>query len=371
MHSVLHGNNLTQRTDLTESTVNGYLNAAVSWLKAHHGVICPIKQDSHLHPLLRAQLEDRRNWRRPQPKKEAISGEILDAMRSLAQRTHPDSREAAVYDWCRLGLFTGSRLSEYAQSKLPRGSHRAAWATIPNSPDVPPDQRGMPIAFIAADFTFWSAAMTRIPHSTAILAPSSVAFVHVCFRCDKSKHNFLIRKYRRIPFSHLCPVAAALSVVARGQRLSPSPQAPLGFFRDRTNRLCTVRRSDMQKVMRDACILAYPDPNHCMRLNIHRILSHSIRVFACVALHNSGVPLDDICFRLRWNSDAVRLYIRDSPRLVDDLTQRALLGAHVDTPTSTTNHTLRSEQPFSNHHAFTTHCVHTTSSSSFSSSFLS
>ena len=60
------------------------------------------------------------------------------------------------------------------------------------------------------------------------------------------------------------------------------------------------------------------------------MMSHSLPVTAAVALNNAGVSLDDIAFRLRWNSEAVKLYIRDCYRTIGDLTCKALAGAYAD-----------------------------------------
>jgi hypothetical protein len=67
-----------------------------------------------------------------------------------------------------------------------------------------------------------------------------------------------------------------------------------------------------------------------MRLNIDRLMAHGIRVTAAVLLSNAGVTVDDISFRLRWNSDAVKLYLRDTEdRTVDDLTSSVVAGAFL------------------------------------------
>ena len=70
---------------------------------------------------------------------------------------------ATVFDWTRLGVFTGSRISEYGQSQLESGER---YSTTPVNPDVPDSQRGYPIAFVAADFTFFDNAHNVVGHST-------------------------------------------------------------------------------------------------------------------------------------------------------------------------------------------------------------
>jgi hypothetical protein len=112
--------------------------------------------------------------------------------------------------------------------------------------------------------------------------------------------------------------------------LGRSKDLPLGAFLNTKGQHCTIHGKHMEHTIRASCEKAYPNPNHYLRINIKRLLSHSIRIFACVALQNIGVKLDDITYRLRWNSDAVNFYIRDCYRLIDDLTGKALLGAYHD-----------------------------------------
>jgi hypothetical protein len=65
----------------------------------------------------------------------------------------------AVYDWTRLGLFTGSRVSEYAQTRLKAGIR---YNTIPQIPDAG-IWAGQPLAFVRADFMFYSGSHAIIP----------------------------------------------------------------------------------------------------------------------------------------------------------------------------------------------------------------
>ena len=63
------------------------------------------------------------------------------------------SKEYACYDWTRLGLFTGSRIGEYGQSKIPMG---VRYAAVPLT-QYPGIWAGTSIAFIESDFTFYDA----------------------------------------------------------------------------------------------------------------------------------------------------------------------------------------------------------------------
>ena len=106
---------------------------------------------------------------------------------------------------------------------------------------------------------------------------------------------------------------------------------PFGMFFGKNNqRYTTIRGKHLSNFMQKACRLAYPDPNHYLRQRINKLTSHSMRVFAAVILKQMGVSDEDIAFRLRWNSDAVKLYTRDCQRTIDDLTGKAFAGAFAD-----------------------------------------
>ena len=53
--------------------------------------------------------------------------------------------------------------------------------------------------------------------------------------------------------------------------------------------------------------------NH--NVNVEKHLRHSIRVGACVLLHAANSVPETIKFRLRWRSDAYRMYLRDTTQL--------------------------------------------------------
>jgi hypothetical protein len=90
---------------------------------------------------------------------------------------------------------------------------------------------------------------------------------------------------------------------------------PLGMFHGNNGQRYTIWGHHMAKLLKDACFRAHPDANHYTRLHIDQFMAHCLRVTAAVLLSNAaGVPVDDILFCLRWNSDAVLLHIRDNDR---------------------------------------------------------
>lgn len=342
VENIAEGDNLTGSLTLADDTICQYLRAATSWLRLNCDVIVPLysneggsRKTEKLHPYISELLGQRRTWAQKNDKKEPLTGRILSTMGQLADEAKcgPQgelSMDCVLYDCCRLGIFTGSRLAEYGQGALPRNAPTDGWLPLPSSRDVPKEWRGKPCAFVASDFEFYNAHRTLVAHSDVKTGREEAVFVHVRFRYDKSNHNFTIRKYKQVTENPVCPVAAARSFIRRGPKILVNEDEPLAMFRAKNGRRHTVRGKHIQDFMRRACIRAHPDENHYLRRRINRLLTHSLRVTAAVALYNAGVDIDDISFRLRWNSDAVKLYIRDCYRTIGALTSRALAGAFAD-----------------------------------------
>jgi hypothetical protein len=172
MKALKDGDNYKKRDDLSNDTIMGYARAAAMYLETEYKIIVPLylhsggtQKQNTLNPFLADLLVQRRTWKKKRNKKEPITGAMLDAMLQLAASDTRGviSESAAVYDWCRFGLFTGSRLGEFAQSKPPKGAPADWYAAIPNSNDVPREWRGRPIAFIEEDFSFYTKRGSHYP----------------------------------------------------------------------------------------------------------------------------------------------------------------------------------------------------------------
>jgi hypothetical protein len=290
-------------------------------------------------------LDQRRLWQKPKDQKEPLSSEILATMYQQVCHLQSDpsglgsmGKEACLFDCIRLALFTGSRLSEYGQTKIKASDGPSAFNPVPDNPNVPPAFRGLPLAFVAGDFEFYDDALRILVHDVVLRDPTKARRLQVRFRYDKGPDNFTYRRYTRTGH-YLCPVAAAISLLQRASRIHRDFSAgvePVAMFLDRSSQRWTVRGSHIQRFMRDACIEAHPDPNHYLRRHIHCLTSHSMRVTAAVALSNAGIDVPMIAFRLRWKSDAVLLYLRDCWRTIGPLTANVLRGAYDDESFSST-----------------------------------
>ena len=80
---------------------------------------------------------------------------------------------------------------------------------LPNSRDVPLEWRGKPIAFIAEDFELFDERLRQVERHDARRYPDRVLFVDVRFCYDKSKTNFIIKRFQRVR-QPLCLVRGVL-----------------------------------------------------------------------------------------------------------------------------------------------------------------
>ena len=165
------GNNLKNRDDLQADTLTGYVRSAHRALSHYHNnrhidILDPHNsgKSKNFHPIIAQQLADRRKWNQPKPKKLPFTLEMFATLSELLRLQGPSaffSKEYCVYDWMRLGLFTGFRVSEYGQNKLRRGER---FQTIPSNSNVPRAQRGQPVAFIITDFVFYDHQHHQVPY---------------------------------------------------------------------------------------------------------------------------------------------------------------------------------------------------------------
>lgn len=278
-----------------------------------------------LVPILHDTIHLRQKWQEPKEKRLPYTIQMFTVLhQQVLAAVDQDpltflDLQAAVFDWVRLGIFTGCRASEYAQTKARRGE----FSKVPNEAAAG-RWAGTPIAFIPDDFTFYDGQMCILTHVEAITSPSAVHELHLRYRFDKSSTNFNIKKYGRGD-GYLCPIDAAVTILARARILKVDPSCPVGVFRHGTS-FTYLQSGDVISVMRRAVVDAYPDPRHYLRVHISAIVSHSNRVTAAVVLRTMGLDIDAIAFRLRWQPESVQHYIRECNHSVDAITQTAFKG---------------------------------------------
>ena len=285
-------------------------------------------------PLLQRVFDHSRKWTpSKRPERQAITlAVLLNLCTSVPLAAGAElALSATIRDAAILATFTGSRISEYAQSQVEPGT---PFRAVPRSA-ASGAAGDHPLAFERDDFSFYSAAGVEV-NTGHISAPR---YVRVLFRFSKgTTRSFAYRMFASIPNSALCPVAAASRIVRRWSTLRLGPGTPLLCYLPPSQKSPPMFLLDKQVTLalRQAVCRVYPSPRHILRQHLSSISSHSLRVFACLCLKTAGWDEEAISHQLRWNSDAVKYYIRQSLIQVDAVSASLFHSAFVEVTTPQT-----------------------------------
>ena len=203
---------------LNDETLSRYTAAAVYWFQAHVPSLKNLNigdpsRLTSLHPSIRDTITTRRRWQQPKPKRLPYTNDMYITLKTRVDDAITDdntamfSKEAVVYDWVRLGLFTGLRGNEYLQTT----GTCLEFSATPNEPS-PGDWAGKPIAFILDDFPFLRNGV--ILTTQQILDPKRPPDeVWIRFRFDKGPKNFVTKKFHSTGHYIFDAISAALRIV--------------------------------------------------------------------------------------------------------------------------------------------------------------
>jgi hypothetical protein len=188
---------------------------------------------------------------------------------------------------------------------------------------------GQPLAFVGDDLPFYDAAHTLIEHRELHRrhVQVHVQSVHIRFRFDRSPRNFSIRNFQLTKDPILDPVSAAIGCFHRADLLHVPLWEPIGVFGSVSRKYYFLREFHISAVMKRACVLAYPDPTHDMRVHIAKIFPHSNRM-AAVSLKLGGATDEDNAFLLRWHISSVPTYLRECFQQVGAIVHTTLQGLY-------------------------------------------
>ena len=210
-----------------------------------------------------------------------------------------DSFEAAVTDFMIIIRLLGLRVSEYAQ-------------TTQNKIDVHEYPSGKRVikAFTPLDFIIYDKNNAIIDEINSTKQLTTLKKVKVTFRIQKNRENGQsITLKADVKHPEICPVRAVHRILQRAKRLGQDDDQPLGVFINHHGIKKYLTGSKIAKLFQSVARTVHPNMT---REEISRFSSHSGRVWAVVLLDEAGMSPEFIKCRLRYLSDAYRLYLRDT-----------------------------------------------------------
>jgi len=286
------GNTLLCRS-IKVDTIEEYLNSAIKYYTSQGRPNPTWDGSGRRASIVSDILVEARRWESIASRREPLTWTMVTFQQRLAASLPSTSLDAAMADWMVLGMYTGFRLSEWAQP-----SDHAAKA---KKKGLPPYQLGRhqdSLAITASDVAFGS--------------NERGLYVSITWRYQKNGQNgekLLFSAYPAHP--NRCPYSAIQRILARAQAFGIPTHAPLAwaFIADQPR---LITDTHITGVLRNAASKVYliNDVN-----DLAKWTSHSIRVGACVALHESGCDTTFNQNRLRWRSDSFKMYLRHTPIL--------------------------------------------------------
>jgi hypothetical protein len=291
------GNTLLCKTIMAD-TVEGYLSAAVKLFTSEGHPNPTWDSNSSRVSTINDILLETRRWESVADRREPLTWEMVEYQQYLATQSHFLSLDATMADWFVVGMYTGFRLSEWAQPS----------STVHSTNTFQRSRDGSSTAIIVSDVVFGH--------------KGKEIFFTVTWRWQKNGQNGQQVTFAMIP-DHLdrCPYRAMQRIVRRASQLKVDKSAPLAWYLSKGTRHL-ITDDDIANRLQTAAAHAHgvTDPEE-----LSKWTSHSIRVGACVALHGSGAAPDFIKNRLRWRSEAFLMYLRNTPQLA--LQHACLIGS--------------------------------------------
>lgn len=322
-------NNLIISENCRSATARGYLEAINELYKCREfGIPAHLSNPENYS----AQIID--NWQKEEDiarQRNPITAEIFAWLIKEAKKHPPDSEIVVVAEWFCLIKITGCRSCEYAQNTQTKVEVH-----------VYPSGKKVTKAFIRKDWVFYDDKGQKITnHGTHMF--KRLGRLKVTWRIQKNRRNgqsiTLVAEYLNMDIS---AVHAAYKIFLRSIRLGQKDDQPLAIFVNKSGEKRYLTGNKIAKILQKAAREVHPTWTED---EVHRISSHSGRVWALVLLSEAGESPDFMKKRLRWEGESYRLYLRDTAAIQErhkKAVQKAsaevlrLLGENLNaTPTDT------------------------------------
>ena len=289
-----------ERKSVRAKTLKAYLKAAADFMVEAGHPDPRFSESSLAHntekylPRLKIILDEQRRWETMEDKKDPVTPEMILWLRHQAASAGFTSVIAATTDWAALGLSAGFRISEYGQTS------KRVFKEYMQLRDG--STQKLPRAFVLQDFEFADDKFRPLHPDQRHRA----AYLTITWRKQKNADNGKQITFHRARDPRLCPVRAGANIYTRAITLHHS-DGILGV-----SEAGPITDKQIEKTLQSAARSVY---GYSKKEAKQRFTSHSIRVGACVLLHEVGKTAAFIKERLRWKSDSFMEYLRNTARL--------------------------------------------------------
>jgi hypothetical protein len=126
-------------------------------------------------PEIHAIIKEVERWERMPNRREPLTTDIIHYQQLQCNESQPHALEQAMFDWLVVGIYSGNRLSEWAQEDHVRFLHQVRTAID-----------GDPMAFLIDDLEFYGENRRRMSLHDALRHSNRVQQVDVRWRYQKN-----------------------------------------------------------------------------------------------------------------------------------------------------------------------------------------
>ena len=260
-------------------------------------------------------------------KRNPLTHAMCVKMCELARDADPLGFRATAWNWTALGRYGGFRAQEFGMDSPKKVKHY-----------VLPDGTLVVRAFTQRNFKCYDVEGTRLSDALALANRAQVHATGQEYDVQKNRQNGEEITVARLapndaldagPMTtkELCGVENTLEIKTRAIMLGYSePEDPLCVYQDeKSEDVLFLTGTKMTEYYRFILKLVQPSVTD---EELSLISTHSLRVYACVLLHEAGKDGPYIKIRLRWLSDCYVVYLRntDTIRLQHN---EAMTGSHA------------------------------------------
>ena len=287
-------NNVKQDAKILVGTIKGYLAAVNKHyrMKGYHEPF-DAKDESDASKLLKEQ----KKYEDEPAKRGPLTAKMIVEMCRQAKED-PLGFKAAVYEFTQLGSHGGFRQQEFAMDSKSQTKYY-----------VKPNGNLVVRAFTVRNFIFYDAEGIII--SKPLRHRSLAKKLGTLYDIQKNRMNNQTIKFDRVEeHPDYCPVEMGLRIYARAEVLGcTDPEDPLCVYKDSKGEIQYLTGTDVTQYFRDIARTVTPNITD---EELKLISTHSIRVYACVLLHEAGKDGPYIKLRLRWLSNCFEVYLRNT-----------------------------------------------------------
>ena len=300
----IDGTNIKNKDDIRADTVSGYMREVNELFKKRE-LPPPIdfRDRKHLVNVLIANLkaeEDVANQRSP------FTPQMVAEFIKRGKAADHDSLEACALDVIISGREMGLRASEVTTTT----------STKPDYFKYPRSERYVVKAMCADWWTSLDKDGNTIENDIELR--NLVKKMIIYWKIQKNRRNNDPVTYVVDEDPDFCIVHAILSMKTRARNLGQPDHLPLAVYRDKNGKKVYLTSRALTNYIRDVAKAVHPTLS---KKELMKFSCHSIRVWACVLLHEAGKKGDYIKKRLRWLSECYRVYLRDTEVLASQHNQ--------------------------------------------------